>query len=607
MAITQESIDEVKARADIVLEVGTRVELKKAGASFVGLCPFHGEKSPSFNVSQSKQFYHCFGCGKNGDVFQFLMEHDGMEFHEAVKDLGERLGVQVEEDQDEASIRAGQAQRKAASSLEDLCEVAAGFYRTSLRSSAEASRYVFESRGLSAEVVDRYGIGYAPYSPSRKPLAAVFAEYTSSALLEAGLVKATESHPPERYDAFRDRLIFPIRDVRGRCIGFGGRVINGRSPSAPKYLNTGETPIFHKNKVLFGLHEARASIAKTKLAFVTEGYMDVVSMANHGLGNAVAAMGTALTEEHVRLLLRFTDRVCFLFDGDSAGQAAAWKSLRVVLPFLAPKHAFKFVTLPGNQDPDEFLKAHGKDAFKEAVKTAPTLSQYLLARLTSTFGAEGRLDTAEAKTQFLVAGEELVNLIPAGNPLQGLLLQELDAAVGRPRRLVADPAHGAVKGRLAQAGQSGKKPWLPREEWLKQRDRTNSSPVGSFRATSIKGAGLRAAPTFVKKTVWQSLADAVNIAPRQAALLAPQILRMLDPDAPQEEILIQALQRCANSPDLSDRHPPDELQGAIDLLGQAHQVIIKQRKLDVKASLKALYADGELSETEYVEQMQNLG
>ena len=613
MAIAKESINEVRERADIVAEIGARVELKKAGGNYVGLCPFHGEKSPSFSVSAPKQFFHCFGCGKSGDVIQFLMEHDGMTFHEAVKDLGERLGVKVQEDQDEHSIRKAQEQRKLTHSLEDLCEVAAKFYQEGLARSPAATNYV-KKRGLSPEVMLTYGVGYA--ANSRKGLASVFPNYSnSSALAEAGLVFDDPDGNRERFDRFRDRLIFPIRDVRGRCIGFGGRIINDDAPGAPKYLNSPESPIFLKGKILYGLHEARVGITREKIAFVTEGYMDVVSMAEHTITNAVAAMGTALTDDHARLLLRFTDRVCFIFDGDSAGQKAAWKSMKVVLPLLEPKHSFSFLTLPDAQDPDEYLRAHGKDKFLALAKAAPTLSQYLVASLLAQYGLEGALPTAEAKTQFCVAAEDLCNLIPESNPLKGMLLQEIDALVGRQPRSVDVPKSAAQRLRerttpAAAAGNSNqqadapKRPWIPKDEWMKQ------GFSGGFKGGASAGYGYRPAPVtpaIDTKTLWQRLCDAIVIAPETAQALASTLLPLLDTESEDEQTLILLLQTCDSIPSRPERYAPDQLQSAKDLLDGAQKVIVKRRLTEVGQELKRMKDDGEMSEDEYVQQMMKLG
>lgn len=591
MGIAKESIAQVRERADIVAEIGTRITLKKAGGSFIGLCPFHGEKSPSFSVSQSKQFFHCFGCGTHGDVIDFLVKHDGMLFQEAVKDLGERLSVKVEDDQDEQSMKRSLEHRQKSISLEDLCDKAAGQYQKQLADSPEAAAYA-AGRGLSAETLALYGIGFA--RNSRKGLANAFSDYsTSGLLLESGLVLEDESEQKERFDRFRDRLMFPIRDTRGRCIGFGGRTINANAPNAPRYLNSPETPIFLKHRVLYGVHEARASIMREKIAYVTEGYMDVVMMAQYGITNAVAAMGTALSDDHARLLLRFSDRVCFIFDGDKAGKAAAWKSLRVVLPLLAPRQEFTFLTLPGGADPDEYLRAQGRDSFLDIAKAAPSLSQYMLTTLLATYGKDDKLITVESRTQFSVAAEELCALIPATNPLRDMLLQEVDRAVGRPVRQLAPPAaarpSAADRLRMGAGQPEGR---VPRADWQRG-------------ASSYYGPA-PVAPALNKSGLWERIAAAVVMAPEIAAPLADQLLALLDRESVAERVLIDVLELCENIPSKPDSHPPDQLQAASDLLGSAHKLITRQRMNEVSAELKQMRSTGEITEEEYISQMVQL-
>lgn len=632
MAIAKESITAVRERADILAEIGSRVELKKTGSNHVGLCPFHGEKSPSFSVSATKSFFHCFGCGATGDVIEFLMKHDGMLFHEAVKDLGERLGIAIEEDQDAASIRKAQQSRQQASTLEDVCEQAGAFFRQQLPKSQAASQYATK-RGLSPEIVEQYGIGYAP--TGWKPLSTIFPDYsTSPRLADAGLVSdaadeddTTGPSARGRIDRFRDRLIFPIRDVRGHCIGFGGRVINANVPNAPKYLNSPETPIFQKHKVLYGLHEARASIMREKTAYVTEGYMDVVMLAEHGIGNAVAAMGTALSEDHVRVLLRFTDRVCFIFDGDRAGKAAAWKSLRVILPFLLPQHSVTFLTLPGGKDPDEFLREKGRDAFSALTTKAPALSEYLLSTLTEQFGSNGVLPTVEAKTQFSVAAEELVALLPDTNPLKGLLLQSIDTALGRPPRATATvtpkmstsdrlrmaAAQNYAKdaainsdGQAAgdQAGAGYKRPWLPREEFLKTLPKRVSTGGQFSRQTSNSDS---TPLKLERQSLWTQLCNAVVVAPATAVTVAARIIPLLDSDSVEEMMLMAVLQECGSITPRPESFPPDVLQSSSDLLLNAHKVIAKLRTEEIRTELNVLFQKGDIDESEYSVQMLSLG
>ena len=321
MAIPASFIQELIARADVVDIVGRYVQLKKGGANFMGLCPFHGEKSPSFSVSPTKQFYHCFGCGKNGNAISFLMDHAGMTFIEAVKDLAQQYGMQIPEDEASPEDRArAQEQRQKQTTLTDVLEKAGEAYRKHLKDSPRAVAY-FKGRGLSGQVAKQFGLGYAP--EGWRSLASVFAHYDDPLLVESGLVISNVedgSTEEKRYDRFRDRVMFPIRNIKGECIGFGGRVLGD---DKPKYLNSPETPVFSKGRELYGLFEARNALREAGYVLVTEGYMDVVALAQLGFPNAVATLGTACTAEHVHKLFRFTDAVVFSFDGDSAGRRAA--------------------------------------------------------------------------------------------------------------------------------------------------------------------------------------------------------------------------------------------------------------------------------------------
>ena len=320
MAIPQPFLQELLARVDVVEVVGRYVQLKKGGANYMGLCPFHGEKSPSFSVSPSKQFFHCFGCGKNGNAIGFLMEHSGMNFVEAVKDLAQSVGMSVPDEDLSPQDRAKAAeQRQKQATLTDVLEKAGEAYRKHLKAAPKAIDYL-KGRGLSGEVAKDFGLGYAP--EGWRSLASVFPDYQDPLLVESGLVilNQEDGADEKRYDRFRDRIMFPIRNVKGECIGFGGRVL---FEGTPKYLNSPETPVFSKGRELYGLFEARNALRDAGYVLVTEGYMDVVALAQLGFPNAVATLGTACTSDHVQKLFRFTDNVVFSFDGDSAGRRAA--------------------------------------------------------------------------------------------------------------------------------------------------------------------------------------------------------------------------------------------------------------------------------------------
>lgn len=404
MAIPQNFIQELIARADVVEIVGRYVQLKKTGANFSGLCPFHTEKSPSFTVSPTKQFYHCFGCGKSGNAIGFLIDYAGMNFPEAVKDLAGQYGMQVPEEDIPPAERARQAeQKKKQATLTDVLEKAGAAYRKHLKNSPRAVAY-FKGRGVSGEIARQFGLGYAP--EGWRSLASVFPEYDDPLLAESGLVIVNEEED-KRYDRFRDRVMFPIRNVKGECIGFGGRVLGDEKP---KYLNSPETPIFSKGRELYGLWEARHALREAGYVLVTEGYMDVIGLAQLGFPNAVATLGTACTPEHVHKLFRFTDTVIFSFDGDAAGRRAARKALDGALPYATDVRTVKFLFLPPEHDPDSYIREHGTDAFARFVRQAVPLSEFLLEA-----AAEGcDLGTVEGRSRMVSNAEPLWKLLPEG-------------------------------------------------------------------------------------------------------------------------------------------------------------------------------------------------
>jgi DNA primase len=423
MAIPQTFIQELLARADVVDIVGRYVQLKKGGANFMGLCPFHGEKSPSFSVSPSKQFYHCFGCGKNGNAISFLMEHGGMTFIEAVKDLAQQYGLQVPEDDVSPQDRARAAQmREQQATLSSVLEKAGAAYIKHLKHSPRAIDY-FKGRGLSGEIARTFGLGYAP--EGWRSLASVFADYNDPLLVESGLVITGEpveenaAGEAKRYDRFRDRVMFPIRNVKGECIGFGGRVLGD---DKPKYLNSPETPVFSKGRELYGLFEARSALREHGYALVTEGYMDVVALAQLGFANAVATLGTACTADHVQKLFRFTDAVVFSFDGDSAGRRAARKALEAALPFASDVRSVKFLFLPAEHDPDSYIREHGTEGFAAMVKQAVPLSRFMLEAASEACD----MLTAEGRAHMASNARVLWSLLPDGALKRQLLAEIAD-------------------------------------------------------------------------------------------------------------------------------------------------------------------------------------
>jgi DNA primase len=433
VAIPSSFIQELLARVDIVDIVGRHVQLKKGGANFMGLCPFHGEKSPSFSVSPSKQFYHCFGCGVSGDAIKFLTEHAGMTFIEAVKDLSQQVGMQVPEDDVSPQDRAKAAQMRAQqATLTSVLEKAGTAYIKHLRGSERAIGY-FKARGLSGEVAKTFGLGYAP--EGWRALASVFPDYNDPLLVESGLVITGEpgeenaQGEAKRYDRFRDRVMFPIRNVKGECIGFGGRVLGD---DKPKYLNSPETPVFSKGRELYGLFEARTALREHGYALVTEGYMDVVALAQMGFANAVATLGTACTADHVQKLFRFTDSVVFSFDGDAAGRRAARKALDAALPFATDVRTVKFLFLPAEHDPDSYIREHGTDGFAACVKAAVPLSKFMLEA-----AADGcDLDTAEGRAHMASNARPLWSAMPDGALKSQLLAEIADTVLIDSRELL---------------------------------------------------------------------------------------------------------------------------------------------------------------------------
>ena len=378
------------------------MQLRKGGANLLGLCPFHNEKSPSFTVSPTKQFYHCFGCGAHGSAITFLIEHTGASFPEAVRTLAGSVGLSVpEEDRRSPQQRAESARRKEEVSRHtQALDVAQTHYLKQLRASAPAIRYL-KQRGLTGEIAAQFGLGWS--GTDRQGLMQVFPRYDDPVLVESGLV--IESEDGRRYDRFRERIMFPIRNARGALIGFGGRIIG---KGEPKYLNSPETPVFSKGQELYGLWEARQAIRLEGQVIVVEGYMDVVGLAQLGIGNAVATLGTATTPDHVKKLLRTSDKVVFSFDGDKAGRRAAWRALQACLPVLRDDITLRFLFLPDEHDPDSYVREFGAEAFRACMAEAPALSRFLLDEL----GQRHNLAEAEGRAACLHEAMPLIATIP---------------------------------------------------------------------------------------------------------------------------------------------------------------------------------------------------
>jgi DNA primase len=409
--IPKNFIQDLLNRLDIVDVVERYVPLKKAGANFVACCPFHNEKSPSFTVSQTKQFYHCFGCGAHGTAIGFVMEHAGLGFVDAVEELARNVGMEVPHERQAP----GETYQKVAPDLYEVMQTATRYYREQLKQNQRAIDYL-KQRGLSGEIAAKFGIGYAP--DGWQNLAAAFPDYQDEILNETGLVITGDEG--KRYDRFRDRIMFPIINQRGQVIGFGGRVLD---KGEPKYLNSPETPLFEKGRELYGLYQAQKAIRAGQQVLVVEGYMDVVALAQHGVEYAVATLGTATTPYHVQKLLRLTEHIVFCFDGDKAGQRAAWRALENALPHLQDGKRISFLFLPVEHDPDSFIREFGKDAFEQLVREAMPLSSYLLRE--ASMGLD--LGTQEGRNQLLQRAKPLLTAIVA--PATALLLRKEVAAL----------------------------------------------------------------------------------------------------------------------------------------------------------------------------------
>jgi DNA primase len=411
--IPESFIQELLHRIDIVDLIDAYVPLRKMGANYVACCPFHSEKTPSFNVNPARQFYYCFGCGAHGTAIGFLMEYSGLGFVDAIKELAARAGVQVPE----GNAQPRDTDRAGLLALTEVMARAAKYYYEQLKHSEKAIAYL-KRRDVSGEIAKEFGIGYAP--DGWQNLAAAFDDYSMDVLQQAGLVLRGEQG--RLYDRFRDRVMFPIVNQKGEIIAFGGRVLG---EGEPKYLNSPETPLFEKGREVFGLPQARQSLREKNTAIVVEGYMDVVALAQHGVGNAVATLGTATTMVHVQKLLRQVDRLVFCFDGDAAGRKAGWRALENSLDVLPEQKAIGFVFLPESDDPDSFVRKHGAAAFGRLVAEAMPLSEFLMKEL----AARCDLTSAEGRAKLVADAKPLLGRLQS--PLLRLqLVKRLAEASG---------------------------------------------------------------------------------------------------------------------------------------------------------------------------------
>ena len=417
--IPQSFIDDLLARTDIIDVINTFVPLRKAGKNYQALCPFHDEKSPSFSVSPDKQFYHCFGCGVSGTAISFLMEYSRMDFIEAIEDLANRAGLEIPRDSSKPATEDNLTE------LYELMELIVKFYRQQLREHPEANRAVeyLKNRGLSGELAGKFEVGYAP--PGWDNLIKQFGQ-SNAAMIRLGKIGMTVQRNDSGngyYDRFRDRIMFPIRDHRGRAIGFGGRTLGEEKP---KYLNSPETPIFHKGRELYGLYQARHASKQIPRLFVVEGYIDVLALVQNGISNVVATLGTASTPDHLNRIFRNTDQIVFCFDGDEAGRNAAWKAMEIALTYLRDGKQAWFMFMPDGYDPDDFVREKGRSAFDDADNFMP-LSEYLMITLKS----QNDLSTREGRSRLVDQAMPYVSALPHG-ALRQILLRDIASIARTP-------------------------------------------------------------------------------------------------------------------------------------------------------------------------------
>lgn len=432
--IPQSFIDDLLNRTDIVDVVSSRVQMKKAGKNYTACCPFHKEKTPSFSVSPDKQFYYCFGCGAGGNALGFIMDHDNLDFPQAVEELAKAAGMEIPR---EESGRPHKPRQPTDSPLYPLLTAAAEFYRQALKShpARKAAVDYLKGRGLTGEIARDFGLGFAP--PGWDNLYKHLSSDTlqQKAMIDAGLL-VENAETGKRYDRFRDRVMFPIRDSRGRIIAFGGRVLGD---DKPKYLNSPETPVFHKGQELYGLFEARKFNRSLDEIIVVEGYMDVIALAQQGLRNAVATLGTATSEEHMKRLFRVVPSVLFCFDGDQAGRNAAWRALEATLPCLQDGRRARFLFLPEGEDPDTLVRSEGTDAFKARINQhAQPLADYFFQQLTE----EADPRSLEGKAHMATLAAPLIDKVPGAN-LRTLMRQRLSEITGLTSETVSQLAQKA--------------------------------------------------------------------------------------------------------------------------------------------------------------------
>ena len=581
--IPQSFIADLLNRVDIVDVVGQHVKLKKAGANYQGLCPFHSEKSPSFSVSPTKQFYHCFGCGAHGSAISFLMEYSGLGYVDAIEELARSAGLDVPREERSANDVARQQQAMA---LSEVMSSAADWYRQQLKGSTRAVEYL-KGRGLTGEIAKRYALGYAP--DGWQGLEAVFGPYSNDeiakTLVEGGLIiqgEQSEGAPVKRYDRFRDRIMFPIRNPKGQTIGFGGRILD---QGEPKYLNSPETPLFSKGNTLYGLFEARQAIRAKEYVLVCEGYMDVVALAQLGFPNAVATLGTACTANHVRMLLRQTDKVVFSFDGDAAGQRAAQRALEACLPLMSDDKEIRFLFLPTEHDPDSYVRAYGEAAFEKVIKEAMSLSSFFFK-----VASEGHeLTTPEGRAQTHHAAKPLLLSMPP-IALRTQMLRELAIRTNTtPAELESFCGLSVVPAPVQTS---------PYQATQARSTYGQSNPNNSGNTNSMPGGNRQGAPWQASKGSAKRVATQVIEPPKAPMDLAEQILRVLIQFPHLGKALNQSKRALALK--AAEQRSANALTLMTDLLSQCDRVELiadESGKMTVGAGSFAMFQD-QLSRSE---------
>ena len=533
--IPQTFIDELIARADIVEIIGLRVPLKKAGREYRACCPFHNEKTPSFWVSPDKQFYHCFGCGAHGTVLKFLMEHDRMAFPEAVEDLAERLGLEVPHEAGSAPSNTKRAEEP----LYDLMGRVAKFFSDTLAGDARARAYV-ERRGLEPATIGQFSIGYAPNSWNEVLRRFGTGETERRALFDLGLIierdRGQIRDGDRHYDRFRDRIMFPIRDVRGRVIAFGGRILD---QGEPKYLNSPETALFHKGRELYALFETRRTRSNLKRLLIVEGYMDAVRLHQAGVNYAVATLGTATTPEHFKRIFRLVSEVVFAFDGDRAGRAAAWRALQHALPEAREGREIRFLFLPEGHDPDSLVGEEGREAFEKRLdSTTLPLSEYLVRELQG----QADLSHADGRARFAELARPLLIRLSEG-VYRELVLKRIAESLGIARERLEElmDLTSAPSGRPAADANSGP-------------GATGSYAAAQNRTRTSGGRGSLVRQAMVRLVRFPALAQQITLEERAALEACKEagvdLLRQLLDDLREHPLQIpaQVIERWADKP-----------------------------------------------------------